>query len=82
VSPLPRIRITEHHGGSAVVGEGAKQFDLFRDVTLAAGSALWLPAQSHSGENIGTTPTHTILVELKKSSLSGGAGGLGPVTDS
>ena len=53
-----------------------------RDVTLAAGSALWLPAQSHSGENIGTTPTHTILVELKKSSLSGGAGGLGPMTDS
>ena len=41
--------------------------DQSRDVTLTAGSALWLPAQTHSGRNIGTTPTHTILVELKRS---------------
>ena len=36
-----------------------------RDVDLASGQALWLPAQRHTGENIGTTPTHTILIELK-----------------
>ena len=36
-----------------------------RDVELAANQVQWLPAQRHTGQNIGTTPTHTILVELK-----------------
>jgi quercetin dioxygenase-like cupin family protein len=36
-----------------------------RDVELPAGVAVWLPAQEHAGENIGDTPTHTILIELK-----------------
>jgi len=36
-----------------------------RDVDLPAGRALWLAAQRHHGENIGDTPTHVILVELK-----------------
>src|SRR3982750_3387815 len=36
-----------------------------RDVELAAGLAVWLPAQEHFGENIGEAPTHTILIELK-----------------
>ena len=52
-----------------------------REVELAANQALWLPAQRHSGENIGDTPTHTILVELKGAaagSVNGSA--LGPVT--
>ncbi|KQR49644.1 cytoplasmic protein [Microbacterium sp. Leaf161] len=35
------------------------------DTSLTAGQAVWIPAQRHSGENTGTTPTHTILVELK-----------------
>jgi len=26
---------------------------------------MWLPAQDHMGENIGTTPTEVLLVELK-----------------
>lgn len=39
-----------------------------RDVELSAGTAIWLPAQRHSGENIGTTPTHVIFVELKTNS--------------
>lgn len=43
--------------------------DEHRDVELPAGLAVWLPAQRHSGENIGTTATHVIFVELK----SGGA---------
>jgi hypothetical protein len=30
-----------------------------------AGIARWLPAQHHSGENIGETDTHTFFVELK-----------------
>lgn len=40
------------------------------DVSLPAGKAVWLPAQRHSGHNIGSTPTRTIFVELK-----GDAGG-------
>lgn len=40
--------------------------DQQREVSLKAGLATWLPAQSHSGENIGSTSTHTIFVELKE----------------
>ena len=36
-----------------------------RDVELPAGRASWLPAQQHEGENIGSTPTHLLFVELK-----------------
>jgi len=53
--------------------------EVTRDVTLAAGSAAWLPAQSHSGKNIGETPTHTILVELKRS-VESRTEGIGPAT--
>ncbi len=35
------------------------------DVELETGSVRWLNAQEHSGENIGTTETHVIFVELK-----------------
>jgi quercetin dioxygenase-like cupin family protein len=51
--------------------------DLHREVSLPAGVAVWLPAQSHSGKNIGTTPTHTILIELKNSATASSTG-LGP----
>jgi beta-alanine degradation protein BauB len=54
--------------------------DQSREVSLAAGAALWLPAQSHSGKNIGDTPTHTILVELKSSTVSSAVPLLGPKT--
>ena len=37
-----------------------------RDVQLDAGSVRWLAAQEHSGENIGSTETHVIFVELKE----------------
>lgn len=40
--------------------------DQQREVELASGLATWLPAQRHSGENIGDTETHTIFVELKE----------------
>jgi hypothetical protein len=26
---------------------------------------MWIPAQTHIGENIGTTPTEVLLVEFK-----------------
>ena len=40
--------------------------DQQREVSLKAGLATWLPAQTHAGENIGSTSTHTIFVELKE----------------
>jgi hypothetical protein len=39
---------------------------LHRDVELPSGMTGWLPAQEHSGENIGDTPTHVLFVELKE----------------
>jgi quercetin dioxygenase-like cupin family protein len=40
---------------------GGREFE----TELMAGQAVWIPAQRHAGANIGGTPTHTILVELK-----------------
>lgn len=36
-----------------------------RDVQMQPGQVHWLPAQRHVGENIGTTDTHVVFVELK-----------------
>lgn len=36
-----------------------------REVAMEPGHAYWLPAQAHAGENIGTTPTHVLFIELK-----------------
>jgi quercetin dioxygenase-like cupin family protein len=36
-----------------------------REAALRPGEIRWLDAQTHSGENIGTTPTHVVFVELK-----------------
>jgi len=30
-----------------------------------AGDVMWSPAQTHIGENVGDTPTHVLIVELK-----------------
>ena len=51
-----------------------------RDVEIPAGLATWLPAQEHSGENIGDSPTHTIFVELKEPAWRPAEerGGIGP----
>jgi beta-alanine degradation protein BauB len=51
-----------------------------RDVEIPAGLATWLPAQQHSGENIGETATHTIFVELKEPTPGGAQedGSVGP----
>jgi hypothetical protein len=44
----------------------------------SGGLVRWLDAQTHCGENIGTTPTHVLFVELKEPSRRPGAGRLGP----
>jgi hypothetical protein len=36
-----------------------------RDVVMEPGHAHWLPAQTHAGENIGSTKTHVLFIELK-----------------
>jgi quercetin dioxygenase-like cupin family protein len=36
-----------------------------RDREFVAGDVMWIPAQTHVGENIGTTNTEVLLVELK-----------------
>ena len=51
-----------HHGGGT------------RDVEIPAGLATGLPAQEHSGENIGDSETHTVFVELKEPAPEGAAG--------
>ncbi|MDJ0337669.1 cytoplasmic protein [Cryobacterium sp. PH31-O1] len=57
----------------------------FVDVELPEGVARWLPAQEHSGFNIGQTATHTIFVELKEPAPvplpPGGTAPLGPLPD-
>jgi beta-alanine degradation protein BauB len=39
--------------------------DDVKEVALETGRALWRPAEIHVGENIGTTDTHVVFVELK-----------------
>ena len=43
-----------------------------------AGAAVWLPAQRHRGENIGSTPTQVVLVELLKEAPAAGGGATDP----
>jgi hypothetical protein len=49
-----------------------------RDVTLESGEIRWLDAQTHSGENIGDTPTHVLFTELKGAEADVGKQALGP----
>jgi hypothetical protein len=52
--------------------------DQTREVSLESGQALWIPAQTHAGENIGTTESHSIFIELKESGPKSGEASLGP----
>jgi beta-alanine degradation protein BauB len=56
------------------------QGEQHRDVRLEPGRVSWLAAQEHSGENIGSTDTHVLFVELKDASAGPAAdsGELGP----
>jgi len=40
--------------------------DQQRDVQLDAARVVWVGAQEHAGENIGSTNTHCVFVELKE----------------
>ena len=53
--------------------------DQVRDVSLEPGHAAWLPAQTHAGENVGSSETHVMFVELKEPGSPSGEGALGPV---
>lgn len=67
----PGVQTTPHqHPNSVMVTLSAfdrslSSGDRVVEVSLPAGQAVWLPAQIHSGHNTGTTPTHTIFIELK-----------------
>ena len=37
-----------------------------REREFKAGEAAWMPAQSHTGENVGSTPTDALLIEMKR----------------
>ena len=52
-----------------------------RDVDMSAGTATWLPAQEHAGENIGDTETHVLFVELKDAGGLAASRELGPEVD-
>ena len=49
-----------------------------REVAMEPGRAYWLPAQTHAGENTGTTPTHVLFVELKGGSADSPRSVIGP----
>ncbi len=55
-----------------------------RDVQLEAGRVVWIGAQEHAGENIGSTESHSVFVELKdpRPGSSAGSAELGPTTES
>jgi beta-alanine degradation protein BauB len=42
-----------------------------RDVVMTPGGVHWLPAQTHAGENTGTTGTHVLFIELKGGGATG-----------
>ena len=64
---------TQEHGHPAFVVYALSAFE--RQITLPdgkvlnrsfkAGDVMFSEAQTHVGENVGTTPTHIIMVELK-----------------
>jgi hypothetical protein len=49
-----------------------------REVNMPAGLTGWLPAQQHSGHNVGDTDTHVLFVELKETEAKEGPPALGP----
>ena len=81
----PGDRTTPHeHPDSVMYTRSALRRRLYgandeeREVEMEAGLTGWLPAQQHSGHNIGDTDTHVIFVELKEGGAESGLGALGP----
>ena len=56
------VMVTLSSFGRRLVGASGES----RDVRLEPGEVRWLDAQTHSGENIGDSPTHVVFVELKE----------------
>ena len=48
------------------------------EVDLPAGQVRWVSAQEHCGENIGSTPSHALFIELKEPAAAAPTGALGP----
>lgn len=72
-----------HHPDSVMVTLSSFQRRLIHgeqqvEVELPAFEARWLDAQEHAGENIGSTETHAIFVELKEPATQVGQERLGP----
>jgi hypothetical protein len=74
----PGDRTTPHdHPDSVMVTLSGFQRRLYaadgrsRDVQMPAGLVGWLPAQRHSGHNVGDTETRVIFVELLGSATGG-----------
>jgi hypothetical protein len=73
------VMVTLSSFGRRLHGDDGRQVD----VDLPAGDVRWIGAQEHAGENIGTTETHSIFVELKEPAPGGASAGetpLGPGT--
>lgn len=74
---LPGARTTPHsHPDSVMVtlSDFDRRLilgDQQREVSLTSGTPVWIPAQSHAGENTGTTPSHSIFIELKEPAPDG-----------
>jgi hypothetical protein len=57
------------------VSAGGKQVD----VDLTAGEVRWVGAQEHTGENTGSTGSHSVFIELKEpAGVSTSDAALGP----
>ena len=78
----PSSRQRHVHAGR--VRTSADQEDQQRDVQLEAGRVNWIAAQEHSGENIGTTESHAVFIELKEPppGSSESSAELGPTSNS
>jgi beta-alanine degradation protein BauB len=75
-----------HHPDSVMITMSSFQRQLIHGersvaVTLSADEIRWLDAQEHSGQNIGSTDSMALFVELKEpASVTTQAGQLGPRT--
>ena len=83
---VPGDRTTPHtHPDSVMVTMSAfdrrlSVGDQVREVSLQPGLAAWLPAQTHAGENIGSSETHVMFIELKEPGPASGEYALGPAS--
>lgn len=59
-APAPALKDWIRTERKLVFADGSQRLRRFR-----AGETAWMPAQSHSGHNVGRTPTDALLIELK-----------------